>query len=155
MIRLLGDMRAYNYVIIPTHDFDQVVYKIRAIDFDQQSYEGEFSVYRPQLYKENRPIVELIKDRLINSSINQYKVEERAIIVKRILGSKERVDSLLSSMKNDIISSNENVQNLARQIYHLTHDNKFKFSKSMGDIMGSSIDYMINNYENHSMLRTN
>ena len=43
MIRLLGDMRAYNYVIIPTHDFDQVVYKIRAIDFDQQSYEGDFT----------------------------------------------------------------------------------------------------------------
>ena len=32
MIRLLGDMRAYNYVIIPIHDFDQVIYKIRAID---------------------------------------------------------------------------------------------------------------------------
>ena len=41
--RLLGDMRAYNYVIVPIHDFDQVVYKIRAIDFDQQSYEGKFS----------------------------------------------------------------------------------------------------------------
>jgi len=82
-------------------------------------------------------------------------VEERAIIVKRILGSKERVDSLLSSMKKDILSSNENVQNLTRQIYHLTHDNRFKFSKSMGDIMESSIEYMINNYENHSMLRTN
>ena len=155
MIRLLGDMRAYNYVIIPTHDFDQVVYKIRAIDFDQQSYEGDFSVYRPQLYKENKRIVELIKDRLINSSINQYKSEERAIIVKRILGSKERVDSLLSKMKKDILSSNENVQSLTRQIYHLTHDNRFKFSKSMGDIMESSIEYMINNYENHSMLRTN
>ena len=155
MIRLLGDMRSYNYVVVPTHDFDQVVYKIRAIDFDQQSYEGDFSVYRPQLYKENKRIVELIKERLINSSINQYKSEERAIIVKRILGSKERVDSLLSSMKNDILSSNENVQNLTRQIYHLTHDNRFKFSKSMGDIMESSIEYMINNYENHSMLRTN
>ena len=155
MIRLLGDMRAYNYVIIPTHDFDQVVYKIRAIDFDQQSYEGDFSVYRPQLYKENKRIVDLVKDRLINNSINQYKAEERAIIVKRILGSKERVDSLLSKMKKDILSSNENVQSLTRQIYHLTHDNRFKFSKSMGDIMESSIDYMINNYENHSMLRTN
>ena len=43
MIRLLGDMRSYNYVIVPIHDFDQVIYKIRAIDFDQQSYEGEFS----------------------------------------------------------------------------------------------------------------
>ena len=155
MIRLLGDMRAYNYVIIPTHDFDQVVYKIRAIDFDQQSYEGNFSVYRPQLYKENRPIIELIKERLINSSIDQYKIEERAIIVKRILGSKERIKSLIDSMKNDIVSTNENVQKLARQIYHLTQDNRFKFSKSMGDIMESSIDYMINNYENHSMLGTN
>jgi predicted transcriptional regulator len=155
MIRLLGDMRAYNYVIIPTHDFDQVVYKIRAIDFDQQSYEGNFSVYRPQLYKENGPVIELIKERLINSSINQYKIEERAIIVKRILGSKERIESLIDSMKNDIVSTNENIQNLARQIYHLTQDNRFKFSKSMGDIMESSIDYMINNYENHSMLGTN
>ena len=35
MIRLLGDMRAYNYVIIPHHDFDQVVFKIRPIDFDR------------------------------------------------------------------------------------------------------------------------
>ncbi|MGB0476735.1 MAG: hypothetical protein ACPGHV_00720, partial [Flavobacteriaceae bacterium] len=41
MIRLLGDMRSYNYVIVPTHDFDQVVYKIRSIDFDQQSYEAK------------------------------------------------------------------------------------------------------------------
>ena len=86
---------------------------------------------------------------------SDLKSEERAIIVKRILGSKERVESLLSKMKKDILSSNENVQNLTRQIYHLTHDNRFKFSKSMGDIMESSIEYMINNYENHSMLRTN
>ena len=111
--------------------------------------------YRPQLYKENKRIIELIKERLINSSINQYKVEERAIIVKRILGSKERIDSLLMSMKNDVVSSNENVQKLAIQIYHLTRDIRFKFSKSMGDIMESSIDYLISNYENHSMLRTN
>ena len=56
MIRLLGDMRSYNYVIVPTHDFDQVVYKIRAIDFDQQSYEAKLKVYRPQFFKENFPM---------------------------------------------------------------------------------------------------
>ncbi|MAM23618.1 MAG: hypothetical protein CL817_07770, partial [Croceibacter sp.] len=39
MIRLLGDMRSYNYVIVPTHDFDHVEYQIRAIDFDQQCFE--------------------------------------------------------------------------------------------------------------------
>ena len=32
MIRLLGDMRSYNYVVIPVHDFDSVIHKIRAID---------------------------------------------------------------------------------------------------------------------------
>ena len=65
MIRLLGDMRSYNYVIIPIHDFDQVIYKIRAIDFDQQSYEGEFSLYRPQLFKDNEPIIDLVKNKLL------------------------------------------------------------------------------------------
>ncbi|WP_339612020.1 hypothetical protein, partial [uncultured Planktosalinus sp.] len=53
MMLLLGDMRSYNYVIVPTHDFDQVKYKIRAIDFDQQCYEGNLKVYRPQFFKEN------------------------------------------------------------------------------------------------------
>ena len=155
MIRLLGDMRAYNYVIVPTHDFDQVVYKIRAIDFDQQSFEGDFKVYRPQLFKENKPVIDLIREKLINSSINQYKIEERAIIVKRVLGSKKRINSLIESMKKDIISNDENVQSLTKQIYHLTKDNKFKYSQSMGDIMETSLNYLLSNYENHSMLRTN
>ena len=38
-IRLLGDMRSYNYVIVVTQDFDQIQYRVRAIDFDQQSFE--------------------------------------------------------------------------------------------------------------------
>jgi hypothetical protein len=64
MMLLLGDMRSYNYVIIPTHDFDQVKYKIRAIDFDQQCYEGNMKVYRPQFFKENFKMVQLVADRL-------------------------------------------------------------------------------------------
>ena len=155
MIRLLGDMRSYNYVIIPIHDFDQVVYKIRAIDFDQQSYEADFKVYRPQLFKENMPVVELIKEKLIPDSINQYKIEERAIIVKRILGSQKRVDNLLRSMKNDSISNDENVRQLTQQIYHLTKDNDFKYCTNMGQIMESSFNYLLSNYESSEMLRTN
>ena len=74
MIRLLGDMRAYNYVIVPIHDFDQVVYKIRPIDFDQQCYEGNFKIYRPQFFKENFPMIKLVKEKLQDSSIEQYKM---------------------------------------------------------------------------------
>ena len=80
MIRLLGDMRAYNYVVIPIHDFDQVIYKIRAIDFDQQCFEGKFSVYRPQFFKENHKIMELVKRKLKHDAIVQYKIEERSTV---------------------------------------------------------------------------
>ena len=54
-IRLLADMRSYNYVIVITQDFD----RIRAIDFDQQSYEGNPKVYKPQFLKENNALVDM------------------------------------------------------------------------------------------------
>lgn len=40
-IRLLGDMRSYNFVFDITQDFDDIQFRMRAIDFDQQSYEGK------------------------------------------------------------------------------------------------------------------
>jgi hypothetical protein len=51
LIGLLGDMRSYNYVVIPIHDFDQVIYRIRPIDFDQQTYEGNLKVIFPSISK--------------------------------------------------------------------------------------------------------
>ena len=59
-IRLLGDMRSYNYVITPIHDFDQIIYKIRAIDFDHHSFEGNLKVYNLQFLKENFKMVEMV-----------------------------------------------------------------------------------------------
>ena len=58
-IRLLGDMRSYNFVVNVTPDIEDYQYRIRAIDFDQQSYEGRKNLYLPQFFKENRPLVEL------------------------------------------------------------------------------------------------
>ena len=40
-VRLLGDMNSSNFVIDITPDFEEISYRLRAIDFDQQSYEGE------------------------------------------------------------------------------------------------------------------
>ena len=122
MIRLLGDMRSYNYVIIPTHDFDQVVYKIRAIDFDQQCFEGNLKVYRPQFFNENKPVMRLVKEKLDPKSVDQYKIEERSIIAKRILSSEARTKKILKCMISDNISSKENIKILSKQIYSLTRD---------------------------------
>ncbi len=151
MIRLLGDMRSYNYVIVPMHDFDHVVYKIRAIDFDQQCYEGKLKIYRPQFFKENNPMVGLVRDRLLRDSVDQYKVEERSFVAKRILSSQRRIGKLISIAKSDTISTPENVEQLKSDIYQLTHDVHFKKCRCMGDILEVALDFVKRNYEDVSM----
>ena len=152
MIRLLGDMRSYNYVVIPIHDFDQVIYKIRAIDFDQQSYEGKFSVYRPQFFKENKPMMDLVRKKLKTDSIVQYKIEERSTISRRLIISDKRMKLLISIMKNDTISKNENVNNLKNEIYKFTNEEEFIKSDSMGELMEKTLDYLKRNYQNVSLI---
>lgn len=155
MIRLLGDMRSYNYVIIPTHDFDQVVYKIRAIDFDQQCFEGNLKVYRPQFFKENKKVMNLVKDKLDSKSVDQYKIEERSIIAKRILSSENRTKEILKCMMSDNISTKENINILSKQVFSLTKDKNFNNVINMGEILRGSFNYVLKNYENHEMLGVN
>ncbi len=155
MIRLLGDMRSYNYVIIPTHDFDQVVYKIRAIDFDQQCFEGNLKVYRPQFFKENKQVMNLVKDKLDSKSVDQYKIEERSIIAKRILSSENRTKEILKCMMSDNISTKENINILSKQVFSLTRDKNFNNVINMGEILRGSFNYVLKNYENHEMLGVN
>jgi len=150
MIRLLGDMRSYNYVIVPTHDFDQVVYKIRAIDFDQQSYEGKFNIYRPQFFKENIEMVKLVQRKFTKESIDQYKQEERSIIAKRLISYHDRISLLLNCMTHDSISRPENVTALKIKIFEYTQDVKFKRCKNMGEIVKNALAYVKRNYENVS-----
>ena len=151
MIRLLGDMRAYNYVIIPIHDFDQVIYKIRAIDFDQQCFEGKLSVYRPQFFKENQPIMKLVKEKLTSDSIQQYKIEERSIVAKRLISTERRTKLLIQEMKKMELSLPHHLKNLKAEIYKFTKDKAFKECASMGDIMESALNFVQRNYENVSM----
>jgi len=145
-------MRSYNYVVIPIHDFDQVIYKIRAIDFDQQSYEGKFSVYRPQFFKENKPMMDLVKDKLKTDSIIQYKIEERSTISRRLIISDDRMKQLINIMKEDTISSADKVENLKNEIFKFTNENSFIKSKSMGELMEQTLEYLKRNYQNVSLI---
>ena len=52
-------MRSYNFVLAITPDIEDYQYRIRCIDFDQQSYEGRKNLYLPQFFKENNSFVEL------------------------------------------------------------------------------------------------
>lgn len=151
MIRLLGDMRSYNYVIVPTHDFDHVVYKIRAIDFDQQSFEGKLKIYRSQFFKENYQMVELVRSKLQHKSVDQYKIEERSYVTKRVISSGDRIKRLLDICKTDTISLPTHIDLLKSEIYGLTLDAGFKKCTNMGQILELSLDFVKRNYENIGM----
>ena len=148
MIRLLGDMRAYNYVIVASYDFDQVEYRIRAMDFDQQSFEGNLKVYFPQFFKENYPFVKMVQENLQEASVEQYRKEERSAIARRLKGSRKRVKRLLECMVKDNISSEKNIEELKKDLVNYTKDINFKECKNMGEILSVAFDFVTRNYEN-------
>ncbi|BAO56618.1 hypothetical protein [Nonlabens marinus] len=150
LIRLLGDMRAYNYVIIPTHDFDRVSYAIRAIDFDQQSYEGRLKVYRPQFFKENVPMVMNVADCLKNESIEQYKKEERALIAKRLINTQSRYKALIRCMRSDYLTSTVKLKELKKELMNFTGDVKFKNCRNMGSVLNTALEFVRRNYSNEA-----
>ncbi|WP_372746310.1 hypothetical protein [Lutibacter sp.] len=148
MIRLLGDMRAYNYVIVASYDFDQVEYRIRAMDFDQQSFEGNLKVYFPQFFKENYPFVKMVEENLQKESIEQYKKEERSAIARRLRGSHERISDLLDCMVHDKISTPKKIEQLKMDLVKYTSDKNFKKCTSMGEILKVAFAFVTRNYEN-------
>lgn len=119
-LRLLGDMRNYNYVVDITPDFDDVQYRIRAIDFDQQCYEGRMRLYMPQFFKENLPLVKMGMDLINQKTVEQYQNEERSLIARRLIRSRYRVKDLIDCMEEDSISTSEKVRQLAKDLaqYH-------------------------------------
>lgn len=147
LIRLLGDMRSYNYVFVPTHDFDQVVFKIRAIDFDQQCYEGNLKIYRPQFFKENFKMVELVREKIQTESIDQYKIEERSMVAKRMMSYHTRLNALLDCMQSDEISIKKHIDMIKEEIYNYTLDLNFRKSKNMGEVLKNALDFVKRNYE--------
>ena len=147
MIGLLGDMRSYNYVVIPAHDFDQVVYRIRAIDFDQQCYEGNLKIYLPQYFKENIKMVELVQEKLKANSIEQYKKEVRSAIAKRA-STDSRLEHLIAIMKKDTISKPESVEELRSALLKLTYNSQFKRCETMGEILEAGLNFVMRNYRN-------
>jgi len=133
-VRLLGDMRAYNYVVEVTPDFEQNQYRVRAIDFDQQSYEGRRTLYLPQFFKNNLPVVKLCTDLINLDTSRQYQREERALIKRRLNFALERVHHLRACMCADQISSTEKVYQLRKELAEMHKDFRFMLCHSMGEL---------------------
>ncbi len=139
-VRLLGDMRAYNFVVDVIHDLDQVQYRIRTIDLDQQSHEGRLRIYLPQFYKENLPYVELAQRVIGRESAAQYRNEERSLLRRRMKLSQGTVDGLLAVMAGDPIAPEENVHQLATELAAHHGEPAFRDCPSMGTLLAMQLD---------------
>ena len=138
--RLLGDMRAYNFVVDVIQDFDQVQYRIRTIDLDQQSHEGRLRIYLPQFYKENLLYVELAQRVIGRESAAQYRNEERSLLRRRMKLSQGTVDGLLAVMAGDPIAPEENVHQLATELAAHHGEPAFRDCPSMGTLLAMQLD---------------
>ncbi|MBK8497922.1 MAG: hypothetical protein IPL52_03675 [Flavobacteriales bacterium] len=134
-VRLLGDMRAYNFVVDVIHDLDQVQYRIRTIDLDQQCHEGRLRIYLPQFYKENLPYVELAAKVIGAESVDQYRNEERSLLRRRLKLAKDTLAELLAAMHHDELAPEANVRQLAAELADHHSDEAFLACRSMGALL--------------------
>lgn len=141
-VRLLGDMHSSNFVVVLTPDFEETSYRLRAIDFDQQSYEGRKSIFMPQYFKQNNPIIKLGMEAMTPETVKQYQIEERSLIANRFIASKIRMDKLLKAMKADTISLPKNILSLKAELAIHYRTKAFEKCNSMGDILELSLQLL-------------
>lgn len=141
-VRLLGDMHSNNFVIDITPDFEEVHYRIRAIDFDQQSFEGRRIVYMPQYFKENNLIIQLGIDMMTPATVQQYQKEERSLMAQRIKASLYSVKDLLKAMRKEPIAPKENVIQLREELADFYKNDKFLKARNMGGVLQTSLEML-------------
>jgi hypothetical protein len=141
--RLLGDMHSSNFVVDLTPDFEEIHYRIRAIDFDQQSYEGGRKIYMPQYFKQNNPIIKVGLEVMTPESMRQYQKEERTLIANRAKASAYTLKTLLRVMRHDTISTPENVANLKEELSAYHKDPEFLKCQNMADILETNLTQLM------------
>ncbi len=134
-VRLLGDMRSYNFVVGITPDIEDYQYRLRSIDFDQQSYEGRRNLYLPQFFKENYPFVQVALEHLNRESIEQYQAEERTMITFRLATARYRIKDLLDNMTVDEISTPQKIDQLKKELGEYLQTTAYEKCRSMGQVV--------------------
>ena len=138
-VRLLGDMRSYNFVIVLTPDFEGWQVRIRAMDFDQQSYNGRKNFYLPQFFKENVRLVEFCNKHLHPRTAYQYQREEQTLLLQRAEIAATRLQALLHAMEGDPIAPDENVRALREGLAEHFQADRFRGCETMGSLVQASL----------------
>ncbi len=138
-IRLLGDMRSYNFVVDITPDFEEVQYRIRAMDFDQQCYDGRMNFYKPQYFVENNALIHYGIKYLDRYSARQYQLEERAQMELRMKVEGDRLDDLMSSIVREPLAPEEKIHQLRQELAAWYKEPAFEECQTMGEILHTSL----------------
>lgn len=139
-VRLLGDMRSYNFVFVITPDFEESQIRIRAMDFDQQSYDGRKNFYLPQFFKDNNPLVRFCTRHLHSETARQYQREEQTLMLQRAAIASERLSLLLHHMARDPIAPIENVHSLRAGLADHYHRADYLRCESMGALIRENLE---------------
>ncbi len=139
-VRLLGDMRSYNFVVQLTPDFDDWQVRIRAMDFDQQSYNGRKNFYLPQFFKENTSLAMFCSKHLRPETANQYKREEQTLMLQRAQLAAERFGLLLHGMDRDQVAPIEKVHLLRESLAEHYGRNEYLRCESMGALIRENLE---------------
>lgn len=139
-VRLLGDMRSYNFVVVVTPDFEGAQIRIRAMDFDQQSYEGRMNFYRPQFFKDNQALALFCIERLRLETARQYQREEQVLMLQRAAVTEDRLLTLLAAMSADTLAPRENVIELRESLAEHYGRKDYLRCESMGDLVRENLE---------------
>jgi hypothetical protein len=139
-VRLLGDMRSYNFVVVITPDFEGAQIRIRAMDFDQQTYEGRMNFYRPQFFKDNQPLVFYCLKHLNLETARQYQREEQVLMLQRKASVEERLGTLLQAMSADELAPRDQFEQLRDMLGAHYKREAYARCRSMGDLVRENLE---------------
>lgn len=138
-VRLLGDMHSGNFVVDIQRDFEKYHYRMRPIDFDQQSHHYRIQVYQPEFFAQNAMLIKGVLNLLAPENVLQYQKEERSLIAGRARDSHRRFERLMRVMQEDLIAPPAYVQKLAISLSQHYHDAAYLDAMTMGDLVARSI----------------
>jgi hypothetical protein len=138
-VRLLGDMRSYNFVVVITPDFEDSQLRIRAMDFDQQSHHGRKNFYLPQFFKDNLELALFCAKHLHVKTAHQYQREEQTLILQRADLASARLARLLDAMVDDPIAPRENVVSLREGLAEHFQSKAYLACESMGALVKENL----------------
>jgi hypothetical protein len=146
-VRLLGDMRSYNFVVVIMPDFEDAQIRIRAMDFDQQSYNGRKNFYLPQFFKENRALALYCLEHLRLETSLQYQREEQTLMLQRCDLAAHRLGSLLQVMVKDRIAPDEKVHELRESLAEHFHSEHHLRCETMGELVRENLETLRRNID--------